>query len=168
MTKGKPETVPIAITCADGSLAIMQFVTKQQRGNEAGGFIDPGWTREPTKENIEAEIAKANIPMVSWRFCTLDEIPADRTFRNAWKDGGKKIDVEMVKARALTRDRLRTDRAPILAEMDVAFMKALETDDRAMLATVASEKQRLRDITADPRIEAAATADDLKAIRIDV
>ena len=81
----KPETVLIAITCLDGSLTMMRFVTKQQRAlfKNPDGTFDLGWTREPNAENIAAEIAKANIPAASWRIITDADVPADRTFRDA-------------------------------------------------------------------------------------
>lgn len=167
--KGKPETVFVAITCQDGSVAIMQYVTKQQRTlvkDDAGNFIDPGWTREASAENINAEIAKSNINAVSWEIINPEDVPTDRTFRNAWKMAGKKLDIDMDKAREMTKERLRAERAPLLAAQDAEFMKALESGDKTRMDKVAAEKQKLRDITASPALAAAKTPDDLKAITV--
>jgi hypothetical protein len=46
--------------------------------------------------------------------------------------------------------------------LDVEFMRALEAGKPT--AAIVAEKNRLRDITSDPRIEAAQTPEQLKAI----
>jgi hypothetical protein len=74
------------------------------------------------------------------------------------------ITINMSKAREIHRDRLRRMRAPKLAELDVAFIRAMETSDTARLAEISKQKRALRDVTADPRIDAAATAETLSAV----
>jgi hypothetical protein len=74
------------------------------------------------------------------------------------------ITVNMSKARDLHRDRLRRLRAPKLAALDVAFIRAMETNDSGRLKDIAAQKQALRDVTADPRIDAAATPEALSAV----
>jgi hypothetical protein len=91
-------------------------------------------------------------------------IPADRMFRNAWRHDGAAFFVDMEGARALHKDRMRAARAPLLAQLDVAYDKADEGGDAAGKADVAARKQALRDVTADPAIAAATTADELKAV----
>lgn len=95
------------------------------------------------------------------------EIPTDYSFRAAWRDTGKTIAIDMPKAKEITRERLRKDRAPLLAALDVEAIKAVEADDKGKLAQVAAEKQRLRDITALPSIDAAKTPEELKAISVE-
>lgn len=96
----------------------------------------------------------------------VDDLPVtDRAFRNSLTDDGVNITYDMTKARDIWRDKLRIDRQPELEALDVQFMQALETG--ADTKTVVQEKQRLRDITADPRIEAAQTPEDLKKVLID-
>ena len=92
-------------------------------------------------------------------------VPADRTFRGAWQFNGAAVEVDMVAAKAIHKDNLRTERAPRLADLDVAYMKALEAGSGA--DAIAAEKQVLRDITSDARIEAATTPDELKALTLD-
>ena len=89
-------------------------------------------------------------------------VPQDRTFRGAWQFNGAAVEVDMVAAKAIHKDNLRMARAPRLADLDVAYMKALEAGSGA--AEIAAEKQVLRDITSDARIEAATTPDELKAL----
>ena len=70
------------------------------------------------------------------------------------------ITINMDKARAITKTRLRQEREPLLAAQDVAFQRALETS--ADTSAIVAEKQRLRDIT--QLADAATTLDELKAI----
>jgi hypothetical protein len=70
------------------------------------------------------------------------------------------ITINMDKAKAITKARLRTEREPLLAAQDVAYQRALETS--ADTSAIVVEKQRLRDIT--QLADAATTLDELKAI----
>jgi len=73
------------------------------------------------------------------------------------------INVNMQKARDIHRDKVRQARKPLLEAKDVAFMRAVEFGDTDAQATVAAEKQALRDATAAAAIDAATTPDALKA-----
>ena len=73
------------------------------------------------------------------------------------------INVNMQKARNIHRDKIRAARKPLLEAKDVAFMRAVEAGDTDAQATVAAEKQALRDATAAAAIDAATTPDALKA-----
>jgi hypothetical protein len=95
-------------------------------------------------------------------------VPADRTFRGAWAFNGAAVEIDMTAARGIHRDNLRAERAPKLAALDVDYMKALEEGDTAAQQAIVAVKQALRDVTGDARIEAAATADALKALTLDV
>ena len=70
------------------------------------------------------------------------------------------ITINIDKAKAITKTRLRTEREPLLAAQDVAFQRALESS--ADTSAIVAEKQRLRDIT--KLADAATTLDELKAI----
>jgi hypothetical protein len=72
------------------------------------------------------------------------------------------ITVNINKAKEITKDRLRAERAPLLQAQDVAFQRALESG--ADTAAIVAEKQRLRDITA--LADAATTLDELKQIEV--
>ncbi len=98
------------------------------------------------------------------RVAAPTEIPTDRTFRRAWRDGGDKIDVDMPTAREVWRDRMRAAREPKLASLDVEYQRADEGGDAKAKKDVAAAKQALRDVTADPAIEAARTPEELKAV----
>lgn len=70
------------------------------------------------------------------------------------------ITINMDKAKAITKARLRMERETLLAAQDVAFQRALETN--ADTSAIVAEKQRLRDIT--QLADTATTLDELKAI----
>jgi len=74
------------------------------------------------------------------------------------------ITVDMTKAREIKRDQLRAERKPLLEQLDVEFMRAQEAGDTQKQALIADKKQSLRDVTADPAIDAATTPDELKAV----
>ena len=114
----------------------------------------------PTGELSIEEVAAKDVPAgVSFRIVDDDEVPIDRTFRNAWKDeGGIKVDIG--KAKDLAKDRLRVERKPLLEAQDIAFQRALETG--ADTLNIVKEKQRLRDIT--KQVDALASLEELKAL----
>lgn len=71
------------------------------------------------------------------------------------------ITINMTKAKEITKDRLRLERAPLLAALDIQFQRNLESG--ASNAAVVAEKQRLRDLPA--LADACTTLDQLKALR---
>lgn len=70
------------------------------------------------------------------------------------------ISIDISKAKAITKDRLRAERAPLLAAQDVAFQRALESGGDT--AAIVAEKQRLRDIT--NLVDACTTTDELRSL----
>ena len=70
------------------------------------------------------------------------------------------ITINFDKAKEITKNRLRQERAPLLQEQDVAFQRALESN--ADTSAIVAEKQRLRDIT--HVVDTLTTLDDLKGI----
>jgi hypothetical protein len=93
------------------------------------------------------------------------EVPAERTFRDAWEanaDTGV-ISVDMAAARDIWRDKIRQARTEPLAALDTAFMKAQETG--ASTTQIVADKQALRDAPALSSIDNAATPDELTAIQ---
>jgi hypothetical protein len=72
------------------------------------------------------------------------------------------ITINLTKAKAITKDRLRQERAPLLAAQDVLYMRATEANQDT--AAIVADKQRLRDIT--QLADQATTLDELKAITV--
>ena len=72
------------------------------------------------------------------------------------------ITVDITKAKAITKDRLRVERKPLLEEQDILFMKAQEAGTST--SAIVTEKQRLRDIT--NQVDSMTTTDQLKAAKV--
>ena len=72
------------------------------------------------------------------------------------------ITINLDKAKAITKDRLRAERTPLLQAQDVAFQRALESG--ADTTAIVAEKQRLRDIT--QLADQATTLDELKQLGV--
>ena len=73
------------------------------------------------------------------------------------------VTVNITKAKAITKDRLRDDRKPLLEAQDILFIKAQETS--ADTSAIVTEKQRLRDIT--NQVDSMTTTDELKAATVE-
>jgi hypothetical protein len=72
------------------------------------------------------------------------------------------ITINLDKAKAITKDRLRAERTPLLQAQDVAFQRAIE--EGADTSAIVAEKQRLRDIT--NLADQATTLEELKGISL--
>jgi hypothetical protein len=72
------------------------------------------------------------------------------------------INVNITKAKVITKDRLRADRKPLLEAQDILFMKAQEAGTST--TAIVTEKQRLRDIT--NQVDSMTTTTQLKAATV--
>ena len=72
------------------------------------------------------------------------------------------ITINFDKAKAITKNRLRAERKPLLEAQDVAFQRALESG--ADTSAIVVEKQRLRDVT--QLVDSATTLDELKVLKV--
>jgi len=72
------------------------------------------------------------------------------------------MEVNFSKAQAITKDRLRADRTPLLEAQDVLFMRAQEAGSDT--SAIVTEKQRLRDITV--QVDSMTTLDQLKGASV--
>ena len=119
---------------------------------------------EGFREADAEERAMNTLPLGAINAKFVDDIPEDRTFRSAWKHGGDKIDFDMYKALEIQKDILRKLRAPLLADLDIQLMRAVEAGDTKAQADIAAQKQALRDVTDDPALTEAKTLEELKAV----
>ena len=111
---------------------------------------------------IEEIAAKDLPPGVAYQIVDAADIPADRTFRNAWTLQDGLLGHDHAKCCAITKDRLRAARKPLLEAQDVLFQRALETG--ADTAAIVAEKQRLRDVT--KLVTPELTLSELKEIQL--
>ncbi len=72
------------------------------------------------------------------------------------------IRINIDKAKAIKLDQFRAERAPKLAALDVAFVRALEQGDTAEQSRIVAEKQALRDVTKVELPDDVASLKDFK------
>lgn len=66
------------------------------------------------------------------------------------------------KAKIIWKDKWREARKPLLASLDIEFMKAVETANTEKQAEIASKKQALRDVTQTEIV--GNTPEEIKAV----
>lgn len=99
------------------------------------------------KLSLEEIIAK-DVPPGAENVQVVDAsfVPSDRRLRNAWELKPGRIDINRPKAEEVVRDRLRAQREPKMAELDIEQLKNLGKPDA--LAAAEAKKQALRDVPA--------------------
>ena len=116
----------------------------------------------PTGElDIQAVKAK-DTPSNSIIVDSADLPEADNDFFNAWELVDGAVTVSLAKAKEITKERLRSERAPLLAAQDVLFQRAQESG--ADTTAIVAEKQRLRDIT--NAADTCTTTAELRALQV--
>ncbi len=128
--------------------------------NDEGGVsvIIPAPECGLTIEELAAKDVPAGKP---YQIVDVADIPTDRAFRNAWCVEGNGIGHNHEKCCDITKERLRAERAPLLAAQDVAYMRAQEAG--ASTTAIVAEKQRLRDVT--KLVTADLSLDALKMLK---
>lgn len=116
--------------------------------------------KEPT-EFLKLQAELGAFEAIPFRY---EDLPDEHRahYRSAWTYKGGKIVINMERAKEAHRNRIRAARKALLAALDVQFMRALEAGQDTKAIT--EEKTRLRNATDDPRIDAAQTIDELKAV----
>lgn len=111
---------------------------------------------------VSDDVLRKAVPAdaIDVRDCTADEIPADRTFRNAWCGCPvNKVRVDVDKAKGICHEKRRAARAAEFAPLDV------EATIPAKAAQAEAARQAIRDKYAalQTAIDAATTVEQLKA-----
>ena len=127
--------------------------------NDNGGVA----TTIPTGEiSIDAVLEKDVPKGRGARIVNYTDLPIQyNDFYDAWEMTATTVQVNMDKAKELTKARLRQERTPLLQAQDVAFQRALESG--ADTTAIVAEKQRLRDITT--LADSATTLEELRSIK---
>jgi hypothetical protein len=74
------------------------------------------------------------------------------------------ITINLEKAKNIWRNKIRTERLPVLDSLDILYIRALETGDTQKQNAIIRKKQILRDAPSDSRISNAKNIDELKTI----
>lgn len=151
----------ITYTRADGGISI---VSLSRRALSA--LVSEKVTEEQAAAILQQKVVPTNATDV--QHCDQSQIPTDRRYRDAWESdlsgSGNPITVNMTKARAIHRDRLRAARPSRFAELDAKWMKAVATNDGTEATRCEAQRQTLRDLPQNPAIDAAATPEELMAL----
>jgi hypothetical protein len=108
------------------------------------------------------ELAIKDVPSnTEWYIIEDSQLPLDETFREAWIIENGLITVDITKAKEVWLNKFRKARNPLLAALDIDFMKAVEINNTSLQNEIASKKQILRDITL---IDLPNTTEEIKNI----
>jgi hypothetical protein len=172
-----PDVVTVAVSRRDGGVTVLRVIVTEYVPDPSDPTQRLVWKHyEPTPEYVDTLIARyvadghwiGPLAPVSWRFVPNEYVTdqTDRTFRDAWQDDPDGVAplVHMPTAREIHRERLRQLRRPVLEWLDVEYVRADEHGDIVQKQAIARRKQALRDVTADPAIDAAETPNALQRV----
>jgi hypothetical protein len=115
-------------------------------------YYQPGTTAEQEAE-IATVVQQKDVPLLpdgSMRpshiveYSSLDGI---KLFFEAWRLRDGKVVWHKPAADELKRKHFRALRKPLLEKLDVEFIRALESGDTVLVASIAAKKKKLRDVT---------------------
>lgn len=115
----------------------------------------------PTGELSIQEVLKKDCPAGAFIIDQSALPNQDNDFFDAWVLNGKQVEVSIDKAKVIQKQRLRTEREPLLAAEDVKYMRAQEAG--ADTSAIVAEKQRLRDVT--NLTDSCTTTAELRALK---
>lgn len=116
----------------------------------------------PTGEISIQEVLAKDCPPEAIIIDTATLPIKDKDFFDAWELKDSVVTVNLEKAKEITKNRLRAERAPLLAAQDVAFQIALEEGKDT--ADIIAEKLRLRNITL--LADTCTTTEELRALKV--
>jgi len=106
--------------------------------------LHPSEKWQGTLEELAIKDVRSN---VEWYIIEESQLPLDETFREAWVIEDGSITADITKAKEVWLNKFRKARNPILAALDIDFIKAVESGNISLQNEIASKKQILRDIT---------------------
>ena len=127
----------------------------------------------PTGEVSIPELISRHIT-TPYKICSVGDIAhLDKEFIDSWQllfneENNATLVINMTNAKMQWRDKLRSERMPLLEQLDIQYMRALEQNDTQWIVEIVNKKQKLRDAPGDPRIDAAASPEELKQLTLDI
>lgn len=173
MQKFETSIQRIAISRPDGGVSLMSFVLSG-RGHilpDGARWVDKQrgiWARRAEPAVVAAEIERTVPGATAWQFVLDEDVPTERTFRNALVLVGGALQHDVQRAKEVVLAEVRHARAQKLAALDVEFTKAagaaMLTDDFTEARRVENERQKLRDL---PAVVAGQMVDitDIEALK---
>jgi len=118
----------------------------------------------PTGARSVEDTIKKDVPSDTYKI--VESLNIDNNFFNAYEydqEVGAKINIS--KAKEIRLEHYRRARTPLLAALDVDFMRAVESGDVNLQKEIASKKQALRDVT---KTDLPNTLEEIKATWPDI
>ena len=89
----------------------------------------------------------------------------DPTFRDAWTIEGK---IDLKKAKKIWQQKIRAARDQKLKELDIKWMRAMERGETKIAASIAAQKEVLRDMPEREEFMNATSVDQVKSFWPDI
>jgi hypothetical protein len=168
------DCIYFAVTHADGSVGVMTYVVTEYEKNGTVRRVnrsDSGAIKAVMTQ-YEAALSPDLRPVKGWREMTQAEWNGhqivDRDYRDALRDDGKTLAIDMPAARAKHLQLLRHERGAKLDALDREWMRETGRGRTAEADAIEAKREALRNAPADlaPAIEAAAGIEELKAVKL--
>jgi len=119
---------------------------------------------EMNNTEYQEHIIKGAIPeyINTYEFIDDKDHPADREFRNAWKQNGKSIEFDLDKAKNIQLKNIRDARKIKLEDLDKQINGAILENNAAEKSRLAKERRELLDITEPLKAMIPSSIDDIK------
>jgi len=137
----------------------MQYIIHKQEDGRIG-ILFP--SDEYMKNHSIEELVKKDLNNTSDYIVkdSIDDI--DLEYSDAYRLSNNIVSIDFNKFKEIHKNKWREARKPLLASLDIEFMKAVESGDIAAQQAIAGAKQALRDVTLTP-IE-GTTPEEIKAV----
>lgn len=118
----------------------MPFIIYPQQDNKLAVIIPTGDYQDAIKDVPEGV-----------EYAVVDDLgDLDNEYFDAFEYENLGISCNIDKAKRIHLDKFRAARTPLLAKLDVDYMKAIEVEDSVAASAIAVKKQELRDVTKTP------------------
>jgi hypothetical protein len=119
-------------------------------------------------DNAKVDTCIKQFTVANWkpkwvRRISADDIPKERTFRNAWRFRSGIIQHDIYTAKQIHLQKIRIARGPLLEKLDLEYMHWDEQNHAGNKAAVAQRKQYLRDLPATLDLSKCKTLKDIVA-----
>lgn len=122
----------------------MQYIIYKQ-SDERIGILIP--SDEYMKSHSIDELVKKDLNNTS-NYIVKDSIDdIDLEYSDAYTLSDNVISIDFNKFKEIHKDKWREARKPLLASLDIEYIKAVESADTTKQTEIASQKQALRDVT---------------------
>jgi len=137
----------------------MQYIIYKQ-SDERIGILIP--SDEYMKSHSIDELVKKDLNNTSDYIVkdSIDDI--DLEYSDAYRLSNNIASIDFNKFKEIHKNKWREARKPLLATLDIEFMKAVELADTEKQAEIASKKQALRDVTKTEIV--GNTPEEIKAV----